>query len=172
MASRWGRGDFNCCLGELVAESQLIALYKDDKKIDVRPVSVGCALRRLLTRSYCACIRDQIMEHVQESQLGMLKGGYEMGVHAMRELALKAEKNGWVIMFLDFSNAFNTVDRNLMLQLVKEYCPELTKLAWWLYASEPHLVTSRGDTVKSSTGTQQGCTLSNHCLLSQCNLFL
>ena len=132
-------------------QKQLIALYKDDKKIDVRPVSVGCALRRLLTKAYCAGIRDQIMEHVQESQLGMLKVGYEIGVHAMRELALKAEKNGWVIMFLDFSNAFNTVDRNLMLQLVKEYCPVLTKLAWWLYAHEPHLVTSRGDTLKFST---------------------
>ena len=29
VATRWGRGDFHCILGELVAESQLIALYRD-----------------------------------------------------------------------------------------------------------------------------------------------
>ena len=161
VATRWGRGDFDSCLGELVAESQLIALYKDSSQIDVRPVSVGCSLRRLLTKAYCAGIKDKIFEHVQEAQLGMLKGGYEIGVHSMRELALQAKNNGWVIMLLDFTNAFNTVDRNLMLRLVRAHCPEMAKLTYWLYSQSPHLITSRGDTVKSSTGTQQGCPLSN-----------
>ena len=68
-------------LGELVAESQLIALYKDDKRKDVRPVSVGCSLRRLVTRAYCSQIREIITSHVQGSQLGVLKGGYEIGIH-------------------------------------------------------------------------------------------
>ena len=54
-----------------------------------------------------------------------------------------------------------TVDRNLMLRLATAHCPELVKLTLWLYGREPHLVTTHGDTVKSSTGTQQGCTLSN-----------
>ena len=31
----------------------------------------------------------------------------------------------------------------------------------WVYELEPHLVTAGGDTVRSSTGTQQGCSLSN-----------
>ena len=161
VATRWGRGDFSKQLGELVAESKLIALYKDDKKVDVRPVSVGCSLRRLLTRSYCSQIRDIITSHVQSSQLGVLKGGYEVGFHSMRWLAKQAEKMGEVIILLDFANAFNTVDRNLMLRLTAAYCPELTNLGRWLYELEPHLVTVGGDIVRSSTGTQQGCTLSN-----------
>ena len=64
-------------------------------------------------------------------------------------------------MLLDFANAFNTVDRNLMLRLATAHCPELAKLTLWLYGQEPHLVTTSGDTLKSSTGTQQGCPLSN-----------
>lgn len=84
VATRCGGGDFSTVLGELVAESKLIALYKDDKRKDVRPVSVGCSLRRLLTRAYCAQIREIISSHVQGSQLGVLKGGYEVGIHAMR----------------------------------------------------------------------------------------
>ena len=46
-----------------------------------------------------------------------------------------------------------------MLKLIAKYVPELAHLAFWLYAQEPDLVTSAGDTIKSSTGTQQGCTL-------------
>ena len=122
-----------------MAESQLIALYKDDKRKDVRPISVGCALRRLLTKAYCAQIRGIITSHVQNTQLGVLKGGYEIGVHAMRELASRAKRDGWVILLLDFANAFNTVDRNLMLRLTAAYCPELTNLVWWLYELEPQL---------------------------------
>ena len=64
-------------------------------------------------------------------------------------------------MLLDFLNAFNTVNSNLMLQLVTAHCPEMTTLTYWLYAQEPNLITARGDTLKSSTGTQQGCPLSN-----------
>ena len=161
VATRWGRGDFSSVLGELVAESQLIALYKDENRKDVRPVSVGCSLRRLLTRAYCAQIREIITSHVEATQIGVLKGGYEIGIHSMRELARKASKKGWVVVLLDFANAFNTVDRNLMLRLVAAHCPELTNLVRWLYELEPHLVTGGGDTVRSSTGTQQGCTLSN-----------
>ena len=98
---------------------------------------------------------------MEGTQLGVLKAGYEVGVHAMRALGRQAEQNEWVILLLDFANAFNSVDRNLMLKLAAAYCPELVYLTSWLYRLEPNLVTSRGDTVKSSTGTQQGCSLSN-----------
>ena len=54
LVTRWAQGDFESTLGELVAESQLIALYKDESRTDVRPIGVGCSLRRLLTRAYCS----------------------------------------------------------------------------------------------------------------------
>ena len=161
LATRWGNGDFSEALGELVAESKLVALYKNAQKQDVRPVSVGCSLRRLLTKAYCSGIRERIKAHVEGSQLGVLKAGYEIGVHAMRGLAKRANQNGWAILLLDFANAFNTVDRNIMLELAASYCPELVNLTYWLYKLEPRLVTTTGSTVKSSIGTQQGCSLSN-----------
>ena len=79
----------------------------------------------------------------------------------MRQLVTKAKEKGWVIMLLDFANAFNTVDRNLLLKLACAHCPELARLTLWLYERESLLVTTRGDKLKSSTGMQQGCTLSN-----------
>ena len=86
-----------------MAESELIALYKDEKRIDVR-ISVGCVLRRLLTRAYCSQIHGLISAHVQASQIGVMKGRYEVGTHAMRELITQAKKPGWVILLLDFAN--------------------------------------------------------------------
>ena len=50
-----------------------------------------------------------------------MKGGYEVGVHAMRELISQAKIMGEVIILLDFANEFNTVDRNLMLRLTAAY---------------------------------------------------
>ena len=112
--------------------------------------------------AYCAGIKVNIIEHVPESLLCSYgKRGYVIGVHAMRELAVQAKRDGWVIMLLHFSNAFNTVERNLMLRLVTAHCPKMTKLTYRLYEQEPHLITSTGDTVNSSTGTQQGCSLSS-----------
>ena len=48
-----------------------------------------------------------------------------------------------------------------MISLAAKLCPELANLTWWLYKLEPHLVTSRGDVILSSSGTQRGCRLSN-----------
>ena len=161
LATRWGRGDFTASLGELVAEAKLIALFKDKHKVDVRPISVGCSLRRLLTKAYCSRTRARINNLVKETQLGVLKAGYEVGVHAMRSLSHEASENGEGILLLDFANAFNTVDRNLMISLAAKDCPELTNLTWWLYKLQPWLITPRGDVIRSSTGAQQGCRLSN-----------
>ena len=89
------------------------------------------------------------------------KGGYEVGVHAIRDIARQAKKEGCIIRLLDFKNALNTINRNLMLRLIAAHCLELRNLVRLLYEREPHLITGRGDAVKSSTGIQQGCPLSN-----------
>ena len=127
----------------------------------MRPISIGCSLRRLLTKAYCSRTRSRIKALVQDTQLGVLKAGYEIGVHAMRTLCQEAAQHGEGILLLDFANAFNTVDRNLMMSLTAKDCPELTNITWWLYKLQPWLVTVRGDVVRSSSGTQQGCRLSN-----------
>ena len=64
LASRCGKGDFPLLLGELVAESKLIALYKDKRKVDVRPVSIGFSLRSLISKAYCNKVRTRITQIV------------------------------------------------------------------------------------------------------------
>ena len=161
IATRWGKGDFSPVVGELAAGGRLIGLYKNEAKTDIRPIVVGSALRRLICKAFAREVRNKLHALVSNHQLGVLQGGYEVGVHTMRKLVEQCKESGEVIMVLDFKNAFNSCDRNLMLQLVAAHVPELARLVQWLYQNESHLVTSRGDTVLSSSGTQQGCALSN-----------
>ena len=161
LATRWAKGDYCPALGKIVAESKLIALWKNKKQTDVRPISVGCALRRLLTKAYCSKLNTQIAQITAKTQLGMQKGGYEIGIHAMRVMAAKAKTRGEAILLLDFANAFNTVSRNLLISLTAKMCPELANLTWWLYKLEPKLWVTPDEAIRSSEGTQQGCRLSN-----------
>ena len=73
-------------------------MYKDGTKTDVRLVGVS-TLRRLLTGAYCTQTRAKIIARVQESQLGVMKESYEIGVHSRRELARilgRREKRGHI----------------------------------------------------------------------------
>ena len=71
----------------------------------------------------------------------------------MRSLTQEAAENGEGILLLDFANAFNTVDRNLMMSLAAKDCPKLANLTWWLYKLQPWLITTTGDVIRSSSGT-------------------
>ena len=89
----------------------------------------------------------------------------------MRELAKQAPTNGDAILLLDFENAFNTSDRDLMISLSARRCPDLKNLTWWLYKKEQRLITSNGDVIRCATGTQQGCRLSNPLVALLMNIF-
>ena len=79
----------------------------------------------------------------------------------MHQLVHEVRAKGLAILLLDIANAFDTVDRDLMISLASKGCPELVNLTWWLYKLESRLVTNEGHVIRSSTGTQQGCCLSN-----------
>ena len=94
--------------------------------------------------------------------MGTKRAGYEIGVHVARALAKKCSLSLIeAILLLDFENAFNTVDRNLILKMLVAHIPEAAKLFWWLYHCETDLITSTGATVTNSAGVQQGCPIAS-----------
>ena len=138
-----------------------MALWKNAEKTKVRPISGGVALRKLIVKAHCDQVREELIEHVGDSQLGVMKGGYETGIHAMRALSKLCMEDGDVILIVDFANAFNSCNRNLLIKLVSTHIPEVATLAFWLYAEEAELYLDNGDTLVSSEGGQQGCGLMN-----------
>ena len=129
--------------------SRLIPIYKDWETDDVRPVACGSAVRRLMGRALAEKIRRRVEGLTEEHQLGLKKTGYEIGVHSARHLAKESRITGWVILLIDFENAFNFVDRALLLKLVVALVPEAASVFWWLYEKETMLITHRGEGTKS-----------------------
>ena len=77
----------------------------------IRPVSGGGALRNIIVKAHCAQVKEQLRDIVGDNQLGVLEGGYETGVHVMKELQKRAMLDGDVILLVDFTNVFNACNK-------------------------------------------------------------
>jgi len=85
-------------------------------------------------------------------------GGCEAAVHATRRFA-ESIPAGYCIAKLDFSNAFNSLHRNYMLQGVLDRAPGIYKLCH-LSHSQPTVLSYNRHTIMPHEGPQQGDPLS------------
>ena len=127
----------------------------------VAPADEENCVKGVMSRAHTDIVRSKVANIVERHQLGMMKGGYEAGVHAMRALANQCKEDGEAILIIDFANAFNACNRNLLVKLAVTFIPELAPFIFWLYAEETELFVSNGEEIKSSEGVHQGCGLSN-----------
>ena len=146
-----------------------VALWKSNKKESVRPIGIGSALKRVIMKAHSNLVKPLIADLVEKYQLGVMKGGYETGVHVMRALSQKCMEDGDVILLIDFVNAFNACSRSLMIKLAATFVPEIAHLIYWLYAEETELLVSNGETLISSEGVHQGCGPANLLFAHSCN---
>ena len=88
-------------------------------------------------------------------QLGFgVRGGVEAAVHAARRFITNL-KPGKLFLKIDFKNAFNTVRRDIILEAVAEYFPELLTFATSTLSDPSDLMF--GDFhLSSEEGAQQG----------------
>ena len=101
--------------------ANLTAISKSDG--GVRPIAVGCTLRRLVAKVAGRKIMEEMGELLAPRQLGYgVGGGSEAAVHAAR-IYLRDLGPGKAVLKLDFRNAFNTIHRDKMLSAVLEHAP-------------------------------------------------
>ena len=132
---------------------RLIALSK--KSGGVRPIAVGFTLRRLCSKCANAFAISELLQYFGSRQLGAgIKGGCEAAVHSARRF-LKALPENWVMAKLDFSNAFNCVRRDAMLNAVFEHIPGIYNYCHLAYNLSSFLWFGE-DTIMSEEGAQQG----------------
>ena len=108
LSNRMANCDFDKVARSAFSMMRSVALWKKKDKTSVRPIGMGDALKGVMTRFHCDQVRSIVAEMVERNQLGMLKGGYETGIHAMRALASQCEQDGDAILIIDFANAFNS----------------------------------------------------------------
>ena len=121
----------------------------------LRPIAVGCTLRRIISKAICIAIRERAATALAPFQLGVgVPDGSVTAAHADRRF-LGSAPAGSGILKLDFRNAFNVLDRTTMLTRCTEIFPELIAYLAASYGAPSHLFFGSFK-LKSACGIQQG----------------
>ena len=136
----------------------MTALKKKDSSVP-RPIAVGLTFRRLISKLAAKEGRKVAGSNFLGSQFGV---GTELGaegiIHSLRTLI---EEGNWdrnvFVALVDFSNAFNRVDRSKLFAAVRKFCPSLSKWVEACYQSGSFIFMSDGHSpFQSTSGVQQG----------------
>ena len=146
-------------IASFLAGGNLTALVKSKQgsSLDIRPIAVGEALRRLTGKCLCALVRSKASEFFQPHQFGVAcPMGAEKIVHGLRACVEKhwLEEN-LVVLKVDMKNAFNLVLHQALLSECAKHFPELYPWAHWCYSQHPYLWHTMGN-LTSECGVQQG----------------
>ena len=120
----------------------------------VRPIAVGCTLRRLLAKVACNLVAADMANLMAPRQLGYgVRSGSEAAVHSAR-CFLNNMSTDQAMLKLDFANAFNSLMRNLMLEAVQFLCPAIYTFVYSAYAA-PSVLKWSDRSIPSTEGAQQ-----------------
>lgn len=106
--------------------ASLVALSKPEG--GVRPIAVGCTLRRLVGKCASQSIREAMGDLLSPLQLGY---GTPLGAEAAVHTACTYLHNMHpesLMLKVDFCNAFNSIRRDKVLHSVLELAPEIYPL--------------------------------------------
>ena len=98
-------------------------------------------MRRLTSKCACITLKSKAAAFFTPLQFGVAcPGGTEKVTHRLRQTIEKHwNHNDFVVFKVDMSNAFNTIDRNLIMNQCKEHFPELLAWAKFYYGDHPKL---------------------------------
>ena len=131
----------------------LTALQK--KAGSIRPIAVGYTWRRIAAKCANAYAITKLADYFASCQLGVgISGDCDAVVHATRRF-VQTMPNDCVIAKLNFTNAFNSLHRDSMLDAVFQNIPEIYKFCHLAYGKASFLQYGSW-TVVFEEGTQQG----------------
>lgn len=145
-------GKVNSNIIDILYGANMCALLKKDGGI--RPIAVGTVYRRLAAKIGCQSVRESLCKEFQPVQLGFgSRGGCEAAVHALRTFL--THQGGEVLVKVDVKNAFNSVDRSIILNQVKDKIPHLYNFILQCYGKPSKLI-YKNNLILSEVGCQQG----------------
>ena len=96
-------------------------------------IAVGNSLRRLAVKCASFYAIDRLAQELSPRQLEVgVAGGCEAAVHAVRRF-LPGSQKGDIVVKLDFSNAFNSIHRGVILKAVSDNIPKLYRFRHLAY---------------------------------------
>jgi hypothetical protein len=132
--------------------------------VGVRPLAVGDTIRRLTSKLGVSIVKDRAAMYFGPQddpyvplQLGVgLRGGAEIAVHLVRSVVeAHGSDDSFALRTFDFTNAFNEVSRQKILDIVQDKYPELYPYVKMCYAKSSHLWWD-WHRMMSAWGVQQG----------------
>lgn len=133
--------------------AKLISLEK--KLGGFRPIAIGYTLRRLVAKCANLYALRKLAGYFRPVQLGVaISGGCEAAIHASRRF-VEEMADDEVLVKLDFSNAFNSIRRDAVLNAVAAKLPELYAFCNSAYSGHSFLVFDK-NVISSQEGVQQG----------------
>ena len=142
-------------LAPFLAGAGLMASRKKDG--GVRPIAVGEVLRRLVAKTLSKETQEAAQRYLWPLQVGVACPlGAECAIHTAAQWTQRHRHTpDHVFLKVDFSNAFNHINRDKMLTQVRQHFPELAR--WCHYCYGRHSILQFGQwQVSSQCGVQQG----------------
>jgi hypothetical protein len=170
LVARIGSAEVPTIFADILTTGKLFALHKLDAAEQaeatarglppsVRPVNTGCNLLKwglqLAVRSPAARAAARKLEPLQS---GLAKRGPESFCHSLRALW----EQDSAILKTDFTNGFNAISRQAVLDAVQLRCPQLTSLFNLFYTVDGacfFTVDEVVETIWSAEGVRMGCPL-------------
>ena len=149
------KGEAPGCIAPFLAGGNLTALPKKDNGI--RPIAVGEVWRRLTAKCLCNSYKEQSSAHFFPQQIGVGQPlGTEIGLETARQWCSRNSENlTAVFVKVDFTNAFNCIDRHTFLEQCRHHFPGLSRWAEWCYKQPSNLLFG-SHIISSERGVQQG----------------
>ena len=121
----------------------------------IRPIGIGEVLRRIVGKAILGEIKEDLIESAGSLQVcAGQKAGCEAAAHAMGEIF--KEENTDAVLFIDATNAFNSLNREAMLHNMQYHCPPLSTYLQNCYGVPSRLFVQGGVELSSDEGTTQG----------------
>ena len=141
---------------EAYAACRLISL---DKNPGVRPIGVGEVLRRIVGKAILSVIKPEIVSSAGNLQLcAGQASGCEAAVHAIGDIF--DEQSTDALLLVDADNAFNCLNRKVLLHNIRYQCPPMAIYISNCYSTPSRLFVLGGVEILSSEGTTEGDLLS------------
>ena len=170
------KGDTNELARKWFTTTTTIPLNKDKSGIKIRPIAVASSMRRICSRAINMLIKDKINSTCWPLSIGMHHTpATELIIHSVNVAAKTIEQqklNDKCILLMDIKNAYNSLNRDIILKAVEKYCPELLDYIYFLYGSTNTSYLYNHRLIYSVCGFDQGAPLSNLlCTLSVYYIF-
>ena len=155
------RGDLDEETKDFIMTNNMVTLYKDSSREDIRPIAISTLHRRLASIIVLDNLQKEIDTTFDQFYFGGRRAGSETMVHSIHALAEQFSESNephW-IMHLDAKNAYGLANREVILRGFHENFGKAYQYAKMCYTSDATMMYGT-DGFVSNNGVLQGDPLS------------